>query len=108
VNGWLGPAWLVALLLALGAGRRAGAALAGLLVIAALYAVLLSLYLDNTPVGALSVAGFFARYLLPLAPCLALALPGLWRRGVGVAPVLALGAFDAVYLPLLMARSYGG
>jgi uncharacterized membrane protein len=69
---------------------------------------MLSLYVDNTPVGALSLTGFETRYLLPLLPCVALTLERRAWTWWGVAPVLALGAFDAVYLPVLIWRSYGG
>jgi hypothetical protein len=108
---WLGPAWLAAGLAAALGGRRCppGAGLAALLILASLYAILLSLYLDNSLVGVTVTQGFNARYLLPLLPCLALALPG-GRRAPwwSLAPACALGLFDMVYLPVLMMRTYGG
>jgi hypothetical protein len=106
VGWWLGALWGLAFAAALaGRGRRFGAA-ALALIGCSVWAVLLSLYIDNTPVGALTVTGVFARYALPLAPCLVLAWPG--ARRWALAPVLALGLFDALYFPALLWRAYGG
>jgi hypothetical protein len=113
VGWWLGLLWGLAMLAALAGGgrvpgqRRAGLAAWGLIA-GSLIAVMLSIYLDNTPVGSLTVVGFFPRYLLPLAPCLVLALPARQGAGWAVAAVLALGLFDLAYLPALLWRTYGG
>jgi hypothetical protein len=108
VSAWLGAAWALALAVSLAGGRpsRQGLA-AGLLILGSFWAVMLSLYIDNTPVGAVTVEGVFARYVLPLAPCLILVFPGPARTWA-VAAVLAVGLFDAAYFPLLIWRAYGG
>ncbi len=108
VGCWLGWLWALAGAAALAApgGRPRIAVL--LLIIGSLWAVMLSLYVNNTEVGALMVAGFYARYLLPLAPCLVLArAPAAPAPAPVLAFLLTLGLCDAVYFPILIWRTYG-
>ncbi len=107
VGWWLGWLWGLAGAALVARGGRPRIAVL-LLILGSLWVVMLSLYIDNTPVGALTVSGFFARYLLPLVPCLVLARAPSWPAPAPVlAFVLALGLFDAVYFPILIWRTYG-
>jgi hypothetical protein len=101
-------------LLGMLAGRRQGPArfsaadhaLAGAAIAGALWAVLLSLYLNSTPFGGTAIQGFNARYVLPLLPFMVFVVPAAGRGvapgGVAAWPALALGLFDIVYLPMVV------
>lgn len=135
VLGWLKlvlPAWqyqgwmiaaLAALLATLTAPGAAGArpwrggdaALLAMIVIASLWAMMISLYLSWTEVGAAELTGPSGRYYLPLVPILALALPRLrWAR-LGrtraaefllTLPGIAMAVIDIFYLPDFIWKSF--
>ena len=80
---------------------------------ATLLAVLLSQYLTWTNVGDVMIGGLQGRYLLPIAPALALALAGalrgppVLRAGAAALPVLAAAA-GLLALPMLINAVYYG
>jgi hypothetical protein len=120
--GWLYAAWAVAVGCALGAdgiglGRRplAGQVADGaFLAVAALAGVILiyvSQYLVWTPVGADLIAGPQGRYLLPLLPMLAVAVPKVTRGPDGLraalcAPAVAVALAGLAAIPPLIVASF--
>jgi len=92
--------------------RGRNQAIAGIAVLASIFALFLVMYLSWANVGAELVQGIQGRYFIPLIPFIALALPRLRiphaaaLRLVAAVPVLLLAAWSTGYLPALLIGAY--